>query len=169
MWLLPTWFPFHPGNMWCHSRMVYLPMGYIYGTRFTYDGAAPAAGGGGAAAGAAGAAGASSSATVDPIIAELRQELYSIDYQKICWNSYRHAVADIDNYSPITWYMRAAHNLLSWYEWCGGCRCLRTRGLAYAIDYIHAEDVSCIFFEYIFFSIYLLFFGYTSTSYQSNI
>lgn len=24
MWLLPNWFPFHPGRMWCHARMVYL-------------------------------------------------------------------------------------------------------------------------------------------------
>ena len=26
MWLLPNWFPFHPGRLWCHCRMVYLPM-----------------------------------------------------------------------------------------------------------------------------------------------
>ena len=23
MWLLPDWFPFHPGRLWCHCRMVY--------------------------------------------------------------------------------------------------------------------------------------------------
>jgi cycloartenol synthase len=34
LWNLPRWFPFHPGRMWCHSRMVYLPMGYIYCSRF---------------------------------------------------------------------------------------------------------------------------------------
>ena len=22
MWLLPRWFPFHPGRLWCHCRMV---------------------------------------------------------------------------------------------------------------------------------------------------
>jgi len=37
MWLLPNWFPFHPGRLWCHCRMVYLPMGYLYGSRFIYD------------------------------------------------------------------------------------------------------------------------------------
>ena len=36
-WMLPNWFPFHPGRMWCHARMVYLPMGYLYGSRFVYD------------------------------------------------------------------------------------------------------------------------------------
>jgi hypothetical protein len=37
MWLLPNWFPFHPGRLWCHCRMVYLPMGYLYGSRFVYE------------------------------------------------------------------------------------------------------------------------------------
>jgi hypothetical protein len=36
MWLLPDWLPFHPGRLWCHCRMVYLPMCYLYGTKFTY-------------------------------------------------------------------------------------------------------------------------------------
>jgi lanosterol synthase len=34
LWLLPKFIPFYPGNMWCHSRQVYLPMGYLYGRRF---------------------------------------------------------------------------------------------------------------------------------------
>ena len=37
MWLLPNWCPFHPGRMWCHARMVYLPMGYLYGHRYVYS------------------------------------------------------------------------------------------------------------------------------------
>jgi hypothetical protein len=24
MWFLPDWFPFHPGKLWCHCRMVYV-------------------------------------------------------------------------------------------------------------------------------------------------
>jgi squalene cyclase len=52
MWLLPNWFPFHPGRLWCHCRMVYLPMGYLYGSRFVY-----------------------SQAETDPLIQSLRQEV----------------------------------------------------------------------------------------------
>ena len=52
MWLLPNWFPFHPGRLWCHCRMVYLPMGYLYGSRFVY-----------------------SRAETDPLIKELRKEV----------------------------------------------------------------------------------------------
>ena len=126
MWLLPNWFPFHPGKMWCHSRMVYLPMCYIYGQRWVYPGATDGE---------------------DPLIVELRQELYEISYDTIQWTKYRHSVADIDNYSPITWLMRTAHNVLAWYEWAGGCRCLRSRGLAFAIDYIRAEDIQTNFVD----------------------
>jgi hypothetical protein len=53
MWLLPNWFPFHPGRLWCHCRMVYLPMGYLYGSRFIY-----------------------SRAETDPLIKELRKEVW---------------------------------------------------------------------------------------------
>lgn len=52
MWLLPNWFPFHPGRLWCHCRMVYLPMGYLYGSRFVYD-----------------------KAETDPLILSLREEV----------------------------------------------------------------------------------------------
>ena len=59
MWLLPNWFPFHPGRLWCHCRMVYLPMGYLYGSRFVYD-----------------------KAETDPTIQSLRKEV-SGNYTKI--------------------------------------------------------------------------------------
>lgn len=40
MWLLPysAWTGIgwaHPGRYWCHCRMVYLPMSYLYGIRAT--------------------------------------------------------------------------------------------------------------------------------------
>ncbi len=34
--ILPRWLPFHPGRWWCHTRVVYLPMAYIYGRRAVY-------------------------------------------------------------------------------------------------------------------------------------
>ena len=37
MRLLPNWFPFHPGRMWCHAQIVYSPMGYCYGSRFVCE------------------------------------------------------------------------------------------------------------------------------------
>ena len=32
--VLPEWLPFHPHRWWIHCRMVYLPMSYLYGSRF---------------------------------------------------------------------------------------------------------------------------------------
>lgn len=58
LWMLPYWIPFHPGRMWCHARMVYLPMSYIYGNRYT--------------------------ATPTPLIEALRSELYTVPYAKVC-------------------------------------------------------------------------------------
>ncbi|KAG2306745.1 hypothetical protein Bca52824_026493 [Brassica carinata] len=34
IWLLPYFLPVHPGRLWCHCRMVYLPLSYLYGKRF---------------------------------------------------------------------------------------------------------------------------------------
>ena len=56
MWMLPNWLPFHPGRMWCHARMVYLPMSYLYGHRYRYPGA-----------------------DLDPLIVDLRTELYDLE------------------------------------------------------------------------------------------
>ena len=33
--MLPYWFPVHPARFWCHCRMVYLPMCYVYGRKGT--------------------------------------------------------------------------------------------------------------------------------------
>ena len=52
---------------------------------------------------------------------------------------------DIDNYTPVGRVMRAAHNILAYYErlprlFPTAVGSLRDRGLAFALDYIQAED-----------------------------
>lgn len=62
MWLLPQWFPLHPGRFWCHCRMVYLPMCWLYARRFTYN------------------------AAEDPLTSALRSELFPDQkYASIDW------------------------------------------------------------------------------------
>ena len=83
---------------------------------------------------------------------ELRSELYvESDYDSIHWDAHRHSVAPIDDYSPITLLMRCAHNVLAWYEWAfGGSECknpLRRAGLAFALDYMKAEDLQTNFVD----------------------
>jgi hypothetical protein len=128
MWLLPNWFPFHPGRMWCHARMVYLPMGYVYGSRIVYD-----------------------KAETDPIILSLRKELYCEPYDSIEWMKTRHMVAPMDNYSPINTIMSVAHNCLARYETWSIFQPLknfvRKRGLAFSLDYMKTEDLMTNFID----------------------
>jgi squalene cyclase len=57
------------GRMWCHCRMVYLPMSYIYGKRFV--------------------------GKITPLVLELRKELYLIPYDSIDWNKARNECAKV--------------------------------------------------------------------------
>jgi len=120
LFLLPSWFPVHPGRFWCHCRMVYLPVCYLYGRRFAYDAAA------------------------DPLTAALRRELYlpGTEYSKIDWHNHMFSIADIDNYSPVHWFMKVAERIFAMYEWSiGPWKFLRDPALRFAEEYMHAEDM----------------------------
>jgi len=117
MWLLPRWFPFHPGRLWCHCRMVYLPMCFIYGKRFTYPKAAS-----------------------DPLIKELHQELYVQDYNHIPWGSHRQTVSVLDEYDPVGKLMRFIQSILAVYEKYCPWKIGRAWALKFAFEYIEAED-----------------------------
>jgi len=126
--LLPNWVPFHPGRMWCHARMVYLPMGYLYGSRFVYP-----------------------QANKDPVILGLREELYTEDYKKIPWISTRHFVAPMDNYSPVPRTMEFIQNVLAGYETWSIVQpfknFVRGYGLKFSLKYMAAEDLQTNFID----------------------
>mmetsp|Transcript_28315 Transcript_28315/g.46585 ORF Transcript_28315/g.46585 Transcript_28315/m.46585 type:complete len:891 (+) Transcript_28315:81-2753(+) len=118
MWLLPRWFPFHPGRLWCHCRMVYLPMCYLYGKRFAHTARAPA----------------------DPLVLALRQELYPAPYATLPWARHRQTVSPLDEYDPVGPLMRFLQAGLAIYErWCPW-KPGRARALRFAFDYLEAED-----------------------------
>lgn len=122
MWLLPNFVPFHPGRMWCHARMVYLPMSYLYSRRYVYR-----------------------NAESDPKILSLRKELYVEDYESIPWMKTRHMVAPMDNYSPLPWMMKVLQNALARYETWAIFQpfkmFVRHHANQFCIDYMHAEDL----------------------------
>ncbi|TYH16518.1 hypothetical protein ES288_A05G123000v1 [Gossypium darwinii] len=74
VWLCPYFLPIHPGRMWCHCRMVYLPMSYLYGKKFV--------------------------GPITPTILSLRKELYTVPYHEVDWNKARNACAKEDLYYP---------------------------------------------------------------------
>lgn len=57
------------GRMWCHCRMVYLPMSYIYGKRFT--------------------------GPITNTVKALREEIFIQPYCKIDWNKARNECAKV--------------------------------------------------------------------------
>jgi squalene/oxidosqualene cyclase-like protein len=127
MWHLPRWFPFHPGKLWCHCRMVYLPMGYLYCKRFKPD------------------------VKNDPTLTSLQQELYPQKYDTIDWDAFRQTCADIDEYSPLNPIMKVAQDFLAVYERVLEktpiLQSLRKSAIDFSIDYIHAEDIQTNFID----------------------
>ncbi|KAF7732312.1 Lanosterol synthase (Oxidosqualene--lanosterol cyclase) [Apophysomyces ossiformis] len=76
LWALPKFLPLCPGNWWVHTRLVYLPMGYLYACRL--------------------------SAPLTEFTQSLREELYVEPYDQINWDKQRNNVAEVDLYTPHT-------------------------------------------------------------------
>ena len=74
LYLLPKWFPLQPINISGYVRIVYLPMAYFYGRRWQ--------------------------APLDPVLRELRRELYPQGYGEIKWKKHRADLAPTDNLVP---------------------------------------------------------------------
>ncbi|XP_049366109.1 cycloartenol synthase-like [Solanum verrucosum] len=118
LWLLPYFLPIHPGRMWCHCRMVYLAMSYLYGRRYV--------------------------GPINSIILSLRRELYTIPYHHIDWDLARNQCAKEDLYYPhplvqdILW--EGLHKigeplLMQW-----PLSKLRKKALNTVMEHIHYED-----------------------------
>ncbi|KAI3447283.1 hypothetical protein Pfo_003948 [Paulownia fortunei] len=120
LWLLPYYLPMHPGRMWCHCRMVYLPMSYLYGKRFV--------------------------GPINGIVLSLRKELYTQAYHQIDWNLARNQCSKEDLYFPhpllqdILWKClhKFAEPLLMQWPFSK----LRHRALSTVMKHIQYEDVN---------------------------
>ncbi|KAF9616602.1 hypothetical protein IFM89_030771 [Coptis chinensis] len=118
IWLLPHCLPFHPGRMWCHCRMVYLPMSYIYGKRFV--------------------------GPITPTILSLRKELFTVPYDEIDWNEARNLCAKEDLYYPHSFVQNTLWAILHkgvepvLRRWPANK--LREKALLTTMQHIHYED-----------------------------
>ena len=113
LWLLPEWLPIHPSRYWCHCRMVYLPMSYIYAKKVVGE--------------------------LTPLIKELRKELYNQIYEEIDFPKYRNSISLLDLYSPQTNLLKMLNHLTNTYELYYS-HSLRNRASEFLFDYIQAED-----------------------------
>jgi squalene/oxidosqualene cyclase-like protein len=116
LWLLPEILPFHPSRLWCHSRMVYLPMAYLYGRRSTVP--------------------------LDDTLIALRSELYgNVRWEEIDWRAARDTVAATDLYVPHSSLARLASRALGFFERRHSPK-QRRRAIARVLEIIRAEDAA---------------------------
>ncbi|EEB05605.1 lanosterol synthase Erg7 [Schizosaccharomyces japonicus yFS275] len=122
LWMLPEWIPAHPSKWWCHVRMVYLPMGYMYGERH----ACP----------------------VNDLILELRKELYVTPYSEINFRKHRNNVNPIDVYCPHTCLLDSINWIVEKYVHYVRPNFVRTAATRAAYDLIKIEnentDYACL-------------------------
>lgn len=117
-WLLPKFFPVHPGKMLCYCRLVYMPMSYLYGKRFV--------------------------APITGLVRSLRQEIYAEPYHEINWNKARNTCAKEDLYYPhplmqdMLWGFlhHFAEPLLKRWPFSK----LRDKAIRIAMEHVHYED-----------------------------
>jgi cycloartenol synthase len=117
-WLLPYFVPFHPGRMWCHTRLVYLPMSYLYGRRFV--------------------------GPLSSIVLSLRKEIYTFPYHLLDWDHAKYQCAKEDLYHPcpmiqnILWGFldNVGEPLLMHWPYSK----LRNKALNHVMKHIHNED-----------------------------
>ena len=89
IFLLPDSVPAHPNNYYCHTRYIYLGIGYLYGKRFRVE--------------------------LGPITQTLREELYAQPYADIDFSAHRHDLAATDLYVRPSLPLRVAYDaLVAW-------------------------------------------------------
>lgn len=120
LWLLPSSAPMHPSRLWCHCRQVYLPMAWLYGRRATLP--------------------------LDPLLRELRSELYAQPYTRIDFRKHKDTLARTDAYRPGTAILRTTNRALALAE-KGVPKALRERALAEVFHHIDYEDRATNFID----------------------
>jgi squalene/oxidosqualene cyclase-like protein len=113
LWMLPYKLPIHPGRFWCHCRVVYLPMAWLYGSK--------------------------SVGPITPLVKELREELYTEPYEKINWPAQRFNCAQADLYKPHSLIVKTVFPLCNIWDKCAPAW-LRQKALDETLDHIRYED-----------------------------
>ena len=73
-WALPRWLPPHPGNFYCHTRLIYMAMAVIFGRKFQ--------------------------APLPPVLGAVRTELYPQGYDDVKFAEARKQLRSGDLYNP---------------------------------------------------------------------
>ncbi|CAN6372603.1 unnamed protein product [Urochloa humidicola] len=120
LWLVPHILPFHPGRFWCFTRLVYMPMAYLYGNKFVGQ--------------------------ITPTITAIREEIYNVPYNEMDWIKARDSCAKEDLRYPrslvqnVVWTCvnKIVEPMLNWWP----AKKLRDVALRNIMKHIHYEDES---------------------------
>jgi 2,3-oxidosqualene cyclase len=116
LFMLPDWLPFHPRRFYCHTRLIYLGIAFLFGLRFEAK-------------------------LPDGLRDALRQELYGEPYDQIDFAALRHTLAPGDVYVPISPLLRRIYDLLALFERWHSPN-LRRKALDFCFDRILYEQRS---------------------------
>ncbi|KAI0566831.1 cycloartenol synthase [Gracilaria domingensis] len=115
-WLLPYAVPMHPARFWCHCRVVYLPMSYLYGRKAVGE--------------------------ATDLIKEIREELYGERYDEVKWGSFRGKCCKEDIYVKRPYLQRLLWGALVIFEkaWFPFKKALRQKALQETLELVKGED-----------------------------
>lgn len=85
VWLLPKSLTIHPSQYYCHTRLIYLGMAYVYGCKFQVP--------------------------LTPIISALRSELYVQEYENVNFGVARTKLRAEETYSPPSLVLRGFYHV----------------------------------------------------------
>ena len=118
LWLLPKLLAIHPGRMWCHTRMVYIPLSYLYGRKFQM--------------------------AETELIKEIREEIFMEVFSQISWKDAEHIVSPLDQRNPTHFCAKAAFFVLRLYEKVHSSF-LRNKSVAECLKHIVYDDCTTNF------------------------
>lgn len=90
LWLQPDSSPFHPRRMYCHTRMIYLGLSYLFGVKFQME--------------------------ENAFIRELRKELYHGPFKSIDFPAHKYDLADSDVFEYPHPILKAAYEVCGAYD-----------------------------------------------------
>ncbi|ODV58027.1 lanosterol synthase ERG7 [Ascoidea rubescens DSM 1968] len=91
LWLMPyDYNPLHPGKWWVHTRAIYLPLSYLSTNKIQ--------------------------CALDPLLIDIRSEIYNKDYDKIDFSKQRNNVCGVDLYYPHSKVLDVMNSYIVFYE-----------------------------------------------------
>lgn len=90
VWGLPQWLPIHPSHYYCHTRLIYMGMAYIYSQKFQTP--------------------------LTPLLSQIRTELYPQGYQAVDFNAAMMQLRAEEVYAPPGFALRTFYRVARLYD-----------------------------------------------------